>query len=53
MAQAVGATVAAPDPIQLDPPKSTPFTPAELAAYDGTSDKGIYVAIKGEIFDGT
>ena len=41
-----------PAPIQLDQPKDTPFTVEELAKYDGTGDCGIYVAIKGTIFDG-
>lgn len=42
----------APEPIKLDAPKDTPFTVEELAKYDGTGDCGIYVAIKGTIFDG-
>lgn len=39
--------------VQLEPPKDTPFTVEELKEYDGAHDgKGIYVAIKGTIFDG-
>lgn len=42
-----------PDETQLDPPKDTPFTKAELAKYDGKDkDTPIYVAIKGKIYDG-
>lgn len=38
---------------QLDPPKDTPFTPAELKFYDGQVEgEKIYVAIKGIVFDG-
>nr|CAG8436050.1 8649_t:CDS:2 [Entrophospora candida] len=38
----------------LQPPKDTLFTPAELAKYDGTdASQPIYVAIKGTIFDVT
>ncbi|GAA5928608.1 cytochrome b5-like heme/steroid binding domain-containing protein [Sporobolomyces koalae] len=41
-----------PDQAQLDPPKDTPFTKAELSKYDGrTPDTPIYVAIKGQVFD--
>ncbi|GAA5911004.1 hypothetical protein JCM6882_006746 [Rhodosporidiobolus microsporus] len=46
------ATVAKPPPPELDPPKDTPFSKAELAKYDGKdADTPIYVAIKGQIFD--
>jgi membrane-associated progesterone receptor component len=39
-------------PKNLDPPKDTPFSPAELAQFDGTDpNRPIYVAIKGTIFD--
>ncbi|TFK22102.1 cytochrome b5 [Coprinopsis marcescibilis] len=38
----------------LDPPKDDPYTPEELAQYDGADpSKPIYVAIKGTIFDVT
>ncbi|TFK19270.1 progesterone binding protein [Coprinopsis marcescibilis] len=38
----------------LDPPKDDPYTPEELAKYDGTdASKPIYVALKGTIFDVT
>lgn len=50
MAETVGSIK--PEAVVLDAPKSTPFTVKELAQYDGTSDLGIYVAIKGDIFDG-
>lgn len=50
MAETVGSIK--PEATALDPPKSTPFTVEELALYDGTSERGIYVAIKGDIFDG-
>lgn len=34
------------------PPKDDPFTPEELAQYNGSDDsKPVYVAIKGKIFD--
>ncbi|KDE05573.1 hypothetical protein MVLG_04068 [Microbotryum lychnidis-dioicae p1A1 Lamole] len=40
------------DDIKLDPPKDDPITVEELKQYDGThADKGIYVAIKGTVFD--
>lgn len=43
----------APEVPQLEPPKDTPFTTAELSKYDGTNEGlEIYVAIKGSIFDG-
>ncbi|GAA5821515.1 hypothetical protein JCM3770_001056 [Rhodotorula araucariae] len=48
------ATVAAPagNKVELDPPKETPFSTAELASYDGKdADTPIYVAIKGRIYD--
>ncbi|EAU85747.2 progesterone binding protein [Coprinopsis cinerea okayama7 len=38
----------------LAPPKDDPFTPEELAQYDGSdTSKPIYVAIKGTVFDVT
>lgn len=38
---------------QLDPPKDTPISKEELSKYDGTQEGyGIYVAIKGTVFDG-
>ncbi|ORY92637.1 cytochrome b5 [Leucosporidium creatinivorum] len=49
MAETVGSIK--PEAPVLDAPKSTPFSVEELAKYDGTSDLGIYVAIKGDIFD--
>lgn len=37
----------------LEAPKSTPFTTEELKTYDGSVEgRPIYVAIKGQIFDG-
>ncbi|KAL9932696.1 hypothetical protein V8E36_008395 [Tilletia maclaganii] len=34
------------------PPKDDPFTPAQLAEFDGTDpSKPVYVAVKGTIFD--
>jgi hypothetical protein len=37
-----------PDPVKLDSPKDTPFTPQELSQFDGSDpSKSIYVAIKG------
>lgn len=38
---------------QLDPPKDTPISAAELSMHDGSNDKPIYVAIKGTVFDVT
>ncbi|GAA5911556.1 uncharacterized protein JCM6883_005792 [Sporobolomyces salmoneus] len=44
--------VSKPDEAQLDPPKDTPFTKAELAKYNGSDESTpIYVAIKGKIYD--
>ncbi|PLW08790.1 hypothetical protein PCASD_03465 [Puccinia coronata f. sp. avenae] len=41
-----------PDPVKLDSPKDTPFTPQELSQFDGSDpSKSIYVAIKGIVFD--
>ncbi|GAA5980762.1 hypothetical protein JCM5350_006379 [Sporobolomyces pararoseus] len=41
-----------PDQTQLDPPKDTPFTKAELSKYNGSDPSTpIYVAIKGKIYD--
>ncbi|CAG8645241.1 22325_t:CDS:2, partial [Cetraspora pellucida] len=38
----------------LAEPKDTPFTPAELAEYDGSDpSRPIYVAVKGTVFDVT
>lgn len=46
-------TETAPEVPQLDAPKDTPFTTAELSKYDGSTEGlPIYVAIKGTIFDG-
>ena len=42
-----------PPAAQLEPPKDTPITPAELSQHDGSNDKPIYVAIKGTVFDVT
>ncbi|GAA6021107.1 hypothetical protein JCM11491_004418 [Sporobolomyces phaffii] len=48
----VDAVTAQPDAAQLDPPKDTPFTKAQLAKYNGADpDTPIYVAIKGKIYD--
>ncbi|BGP39893.1 hypothetical protein JCM10450v2_003867 [Rhodotorula kratochvilovae] len=47
-------TVSAPagDKKELDPPKDTPFSSAELAKYDGKDEATpIYVGIKGRIYD--
>lgn len=42
-----------PAPIVLDAPKSTPFTTEELKKFNGSVEGNpIYVAIKGQIFDG-
>ncbi|GAA5981668.1 hypothetical protein JCM10908_004559 [Rhodotorula pacifica] len=52
--KAADATVSAPagDVKELDPPKDTPFTKAELAKNDGKDENTpIYVAIKGRIYD--
>jgi hypothetical protein len=39
-----------PDPVKLDPPKDSVFTPQELSQFDGSdASKPIYVAIKGQI----
>ena len=39
-------------PVQLNPPKSDPYTLTELAACNGTdSSKPTLVAIKGTVFD--
>lgn len=49
------ATVSAPagDKTELDPPKDTPFSKAELAKNDGRDENTpIYVGIKGRIYDG-
>lgn len=47
------AQAPAGDKTELDPPKDTPFTEAELAKYDGKDDHTpIYVGIKGRIYDG-
>ncbi|GAA6027285.1 hypothetical protein JCM8097_002558 [Rhodosporidiobolus ruineniae] len=41
-----------PKPVELDPPKDTPFTKEELARYDGRdAETPIYVAIKKTIYD--
>lgn len=49
----VDAVTSKPDETQLDPPKDTPFTKAELAKYNGADPSTpIYVAIKGKIYDG-
>lgn len=38
---------------ELDPPKDTPFTTEALKRFDGSVEgEPIYVAIKGQIFDG-
>ncbi|GAA5836080.1 hypothetical protein JCM3766R1_001960 [Sporobolomyces carnicolor] len=48
----VDAVTSKPDETQLDPPKDTPFTKAELAKYNGADPSTpIYVAIKGKIYD--
>ncbi|RXW24343.1 hypothetical protein EST38_g1541 [Candolleomyces aberdarensis] len=40
--------------VDLAPPKDDPYTPEQLAEYDGRdSSKPILVAIKGDIFDVT
>lgn len=42
--------MSAPNP-NLAPPQDRQFNPAELAQYDGTEGKPIYVAIKGVVYD--
>lgn len=42
-----------PPAAQLEPPKDTPISVAELSEHDGSNDKPIYVAIKGTVFDVT
>lgn len=39
--------------VNLNPPKSDPFTRKKLLKYDGIQDEKIYVGIKGQIFDVT
>ncbi|KAK9235917.1 cytochrome b5-like heme/steroid binding domain-containing protein [Lipomyces kononenkoae] len=41
------------EPVVLDPPKDTPFTPTELRQFDGVHNPLIYVAVKGTVFDVT
>lgn len=38
---------------RLDPPKSDPISPQELAKADGLHSSKVYVAIKGTVFDVT
>ncbi|KAK7203553.1 cytochrome b5-like heme/steroid binding domain-containing protein [Myxozyma melibiosi] len=41
------------EPVTLDEPKDTKFTPSELRKYDGVQNPSIYVAVKGTVFDVT
>ncbi|WVQ82471.1 hypothetical protein IAT38_004600 [Cryptococcus sp. DSM 104549] len=51
MAQA-GASVMSAPATELAPPKNDPITAAQLAEHDGANpSKGIWVAIKGRVFD--
>ncbi|KAG5365764.1 Membrane-associated progesterone receptor component 1 [Yarrowia sp. B02] len=41
------------EPVQLDPPKDTPITLAELSLKDGIKSEQLWVGIKGDVFDVT
>lgn len=41
------------EPVELDPPKDTPFTKEELSRHDGIKSPTLYVGVKGVVFDVT
>ncbi|KAK4051205.1 hypothetical protein OIV83_003027 [Microbotryomycetes sp. JL201] len=52
IAESVSSMMQPPPDLKLNPPKDDPITKEELKKYDGSNpDLGIYVAIKGTVFD--
>ncbi|KAM0787554.1 hypothetical protein ACM66B_003624 [Microbotryomycetes sp. NB124-2] len=52
IAESVSTMMQPPADLKLDPPKDDPISKQDLAKYDGSNpDLGIYVAIKGTVFD--